>query len=49
MTDQKTVPENLLLKLHEQTAELLNAAGIYSILDYAWEGENTPADDYVGI
>jgi hypothetical protein len=49
MTDQETVPEDLLLKLHEQTAELLNAAGIYSVLDYAWEGENTPADDYVGL
>jgi len=49
MTDQKTEPENLLLKLHEQIAEPLNAAGIYSVLNYAWEGENTPADDYLGL
>ena len=49
MTNQKTEQENLLLKLQEQTAELLSAAGIYSVLSYAWEGENTPADDYVGL
>ena len=40
---------NLLLALQEQSAQLLNAAGIYSVLDYAWQDENTPADDYVGL
>jgi hypothetical protein len=49
MTTQESEPTNQLVKLREQTAELLNAAGIYSVLDYAWEGENTPADDYVGL
>jgi hypothetical protein len=49
MKDRMTESESLLFKLHEQTAELLNAAGIYSVLNYAWEGENTPADVYVGL
>ena len=49
MSDHKTEPEHLLIKLRDQAAELLNAAGIYSLLDYAWEGENTPSDDYAGL
>jgi len=27
----------------------LTDAAIYSVLDFAWEGENTPADDYLGL
>jgi hypothetical protein len=49
MTDQKAQPENLLLMLHEETTELLNAAGIYSVPAYAWEDENTPAEEYLGL
>jgi hypothetical protein len=49
MAEQTTGSENLLVRLQEQSAHLLSAAGIYSVLDYAWEGENIPADDYVGL
>jgi hypothetical protein len=49
MTEQETKSKNLLVQLHEQTAQLLRAAEIYSVLDYAWEGENIPAADYVGL
>jgi hypothetical protein len=49
MTEQRKTSENLLAALHEQAAELLNSAGIYSVLDYAWDGENTPSDDYLGL
>jgi hypothetical protein len=40
---------NLLTSLREANAGLLNAAGIYSVLDYAWEDEDTPSSDYVGL
>jgi hypothetical protein len=49
MAKQDSEPPNLFIALQEQAAKLLNAAGIYSVLDYAWEGEDTPADDYVGL
>jgi hypothetical protein len=40
---------NLLVVLQEKATVLLNKEGIYSVLDYAWEGENTPSSDYVGL
>jgi|SRR5579871_4516289 len=49
MSQQKPESENLLVKLSEEAAELLNAAGIHSVLGYAWAGEDTPSDDYIGL
>jgi hypothetical protein len=49
MPKQDSEAPNLLVALHEQSAQLLNAAGIYSVLDYAWEDENTPANEYLGL
>jgi len=49
MTNQVCEAPDLLAALHEQSSQLLNAAGIYSVLDYAWEDENTPADAYLGL
>lgn len=49
MKDQETELKNLLLHLQEQASDLLNAAGIYSVTSYAWEGEDTPSNDYLGL
>ena len=48
MTDPKTEPQNLLIELQEKTAELLNAAAIYSRSQLRMGGENA-ADDYIGL
>jgi hypothetical protein len=49
MAKRKAKSNDLLDRLQEQIHKSLNAEGIYSVLDYAWEGENTSADDYVGL
>ncbi|SNT13626.1 hypothetical protein SAMN05421770_104328 [Granulicella rosea] len=40
---------NLLSSVHDATADLLNRVGIHSVLDFAWQDEETPSDDYVGL
>jgi hypothetical protein len=41
--------EDLMMQLDDRAAELLTAAGIYPVLDYGWDGEDTPSDQYVGL
>jgi hypothetical protein len=40
---------NLLEALRKTADELLNADGIYPVLDYGWEGEDTPSSEYTGL
>ena len=40
---------NLLTELNEKASHLLADAGIYSVLDYAWEGEDEPSGVYIGL
>ncbi len=49
MTRHNASLTNLFAALHEEAAQLLNATGIYSVLDYAWEDEDTPASDHLGL
>ena len=49
MTKKTATPINLITALHEQTAILLNNEGIYSVLGYAWEGEDEPSSEYIGL
>jgi hypothetical protein len=49
MSEQESESENLIVRLYEEAAELLNRAGIHSVLDYAWVGEDTPSDEYIGL
>lgn len=49
MAKQNASVPNLFVALHEQAALLLNDAEIYSVLDYAWEDEDTPATDHLGL
>jgi hypothetical protein len=42
-------PINLLLALRNTANELLNADGIYPILDYAWDDADTPSSEYTGL
>ena len=42
-------PNNLLEKLRTTANEFLNADGIYPVLDYAWEDEDTPSTEYTGL
>ena len=42
-------PNDLLEKLRTTAGEFLNADGIYPVLDYAWEGEDTPSSEYTGL
>ena len=41
--------ENLLYVLHEAASELLRDGGFYPLMNYAWEGEDTPSAEYVGL
>jgi hypothetical protein len=43
------VLDNLLSTLNKEAGTLLNAAGVHSVLDYAWEGEDTPSSKYLGL
>ncbi len=40
---------DLMAQLKDAASELLNAEGIYSVLDYGWEGEDTVCAEYVGL
>ena len=40
---------NLLETLRNTANEFLGADGIYPVLDYAWEGEDTPSSEYTGL
>jgi hypothetical protein len=42
-------PNDLLEKLRTTANEFLNADGIFPVLDYAWEGEDTPSSEYTGL
>jgi hypothetical protein len=41
--------KNLLTALKEAASELLHKEGLYSVLDYGWEGEDTPSGEYIGL
>ena len=49
MSAEESTTNNLLATLHMQATEMLNNIGVYSVLDYAWEGEDTPSDEYLGL
>ena len=40
---------NLLTALIEKASSLLSDAGLYSVLDYAWQGEDEPSGEYIGL
>lgn len=40
---------SLLADLHKEASVLLAQRGIYSVLDYAWQGEDEPSDEYLGL
>ncbi|MGD0368326.1 MAG: hypothetical protein ABSA94_12795, partial [Acidobacteriaceae bacterium] len=40
---------DLLQEVLNDAIDLLNKEGIYSVLSYGWEDENTPSPEYVGI
>lgn len=49
MTFAAEESNNLLVRLRKNADELLSAEGIYSILDYAWDGPDTFSEGYVGL
>jgi hypothetical protein len=42
-------PNNLLAALRNTANELLNADGVYPILNYGWDDDETPSSEYTGL
>jgi hypothetical protein len=41
--------DNLMLRLRNTANDLLNSDGLYPVLDYGWDGPETPSSDFVGL
>jgi hypothetical protein len=42
-------PKDLMMAVRNIANELLNADGIYPILDYGWDDADTPSPEYTGL